>query len=688
MKEKKVMSHLEKQVYMGEAQNQIMKAGEHLMKLNHRNKDTNHINRKIYHLLCQPFTFVNAYGKISKNKGALAKGHLEEGTMELFGLKTATTIANSFKNGTYKFSPVRRTWIPKPGKSKKRPIDTPTQKDRIIQEAVRGILEAIFEPEFKKFEIENKLQSTNYGFRPKRSTWTAIETLKKKSGRCNLVIEGDIVSAYNNVDHKILIQIIRRRVKDNRFIEMLEKMLKSGIMDKSTFTHSLTGTPQGGIVSPLLFNIYLFGFDQFIYNEIIQPINFENEKKIEQNPILQRSKKVEITSPEYVKKRWRKTKALKDLKKARLTNAPSTEIKEKKKLLKQATTELLNTPYANIQLLPKGAVYVRYADDWVLALTTTKAQAQQTKRKIAEFLWTFRKMKLDEEKTKIAAVVDGYKFLAFEIRMHVKQPKIMRVVVETKKEGEANRYSRPLRRTTSRLVTVEPDSERILKNLKLNGFCDEKYFPIGKGGWIIYDEFQIVQKFAQVMRGIFNYYRHVDNLTRLYHVSYILQYSCAKTLARRRKVSLREIFNLYTKNLKITIPTQKKPKTIEFLDLASLRKLQTEKEDKQREKGIPTFGFDPQEWEDPFRIHEHWRTKHKVYTECCICGAEDDIALHHINSISALKKQTKDPNQVIRSQIKRKQIPVCTKCHLDITAGRYNNPKKPAEFYNEFIAKL
>lgn len=139
MKEKKVMGHFEKQVYTSEARSQIIKAGEHLTKLNYRNKDTNHINRKIYHLLCQPFTFVNAYGKISKNKGALTKGHLEEGTMELFGLKTATTIANSFKNGTYEFSPVRRTWIPKPGKSTKRPIDTPTQKDRIIQEAGQGI---------------------------------------------------------------------------------------------------------------------------------------------------------------------------------------------------------------------------------------------------------------------------------------------------------------------------------------------------------------------------------------------------------------------------------------------------------------------------------------------------------------------------------------------------------------------
>jgi hypothetical protein len=154
-------------------------------------------------------------------------------------------------------------------------------------------------------------------------------------------------------------------------------------------------------------------------------------------------------------------------------------------------------------------------------------------------------MQLDEKKTKITHASEGYKFLGFEIRLNIKKPKLTRVL---QKDKNGN-FTRTLKRTTSRQLTIEPDSDRILKRLKLLKFCNEKYKPRGKLAWTVYNDFQIVQKYSQVFRGIFNYYEPCQRLTRLARISYILQYSCAKTLARRRRISMRQIFLKYGKKL-------------------------------------------------------------------------------------------------------------------------------------------
>jgi retron-type reverse transcriptase len=276
---KKVLSQKERSELIKKGYEQIQQLSKKLKKHTKRNENLNHINYKIHYLLHDPFTFVNAYTKISKNKGALTEGYDDDNIMEYFGLTQAKKIAKQIKKGTYKFKPVKRTWVPKPGKSSKRPIDVPTQSNRIVQEAIRGILEAIYEPVFIEQGEKTKNLSNNYGFRPKHSTWTALDKLNKHSKKCTLVIEGDVESAYNNVDHDILINILKERIKDKKFLSLIKDMLKSGIMNDQKFEHSLNGTPQGGIVSPLLFNIYMLKFDEYIYEEFITPVLEENKKK-------------------------------------------------------------------------------------------------------------------------------------------------------------------------------------------------------------------------------------------------------------------------------------------------------------------------------------------------------------------------------------------------------------------------
>lgn len=626
-----------------------------------RNTNTGHINYKIYHLLCKPETFINAYAKVSRNKGSLTKGVREDTQiMKRFGKTEAKKICEKFKAGTYKWKPGRRVWIPKPGKLSKRPIDTPTQEDRIVQEAIRGILEAIYEPEFRTFEMSNNFTCTNFGFRPNKSCWDAVEHIKLKAKRTSYVIEGDIKQAYNNVNHKLLISILKERIKDKKFLKLINDLLKAGIVDQGEYEHSLRGTPQGGIVSPLLFNIYMFTLDKHIYNRILQPLNSVSSKERE--------------NPEFRKLKYQ----LSQLRKVKNLTESKAEHRQRVRLL---LNQKLKTPSKLIETLPKRAVYYRYADDWVLLVTGSITFAKQLKSEIQGMVQELC-MELDSEKTNINRLDSGFCFLGFRIKMSSpKQIKRMKVLQKLSN----GRYKRVTKRTTTRKITIVPDRERVLGNLVRKGFCKEDYTPKAKIAWIILDEYEIVIKFRHMLIGLTNYYQRCDNLNMMSQIKYILKYSCAKTLARRRKESVRKIFKKYTEQLIIK-------KQIHSSNKSNVAMLQTELPCDTLLKLRST----PDNLEsdfDPFYIQTFWRTKFKIYQECCICGKTEDIAMHHLNSVKSLKTQVdkhrkrSDSFGFIRNQLQRCQIPVCKKCHEDITYGRYNL-KQPITYYNEFLAKL
>lgn len=621
-----------------------------------RNLNTSHENHKIYHLLGDPFTFVNAYTKISKNTGALTKGiESDEEIMKFFGIINAENIAQKFRKNSYTFKPTRRVWIPKPGKNTKRPIDTPTQEDRIVQEALRGILEAIYEPVFKEFEKENNMTCTNYGFRPDKSTLDACQALKTKGQRSTYVIEGDIKGAYPSVNHDILIKILEIRIKDNKFIKLIRQLLESGVMDEGKYEHSLIGTPQGGIVSPLLFNIYMFEFDKFIYQSVIPTIKTQSKPK---------------RCPKYQKLGYQ----------MRILRSKIKEAKDEDKTkLKQELSELQKTrlkiPSYVINTLPKDCIYVRYADDWVLMFTGNFDTAKEIKQTLSSYLNSHLKLELDKNKTFITKIVDGFDFLGFTIKMDQgKNAKLMRVY-------QPKLQKRSLTRTTSRKITIYPSKTRVLDKLVSGKFCQlPNLEPIGIRSWGMFDEYDIVLKYRQIMVGLFDYYSDCDSTYLLNRVEYILRYSCAKTIATRKKITMSQVFQKYGNKLTIKrkITTKKGLKTyvVTFPLLKELKQQKLSNKNKNDSKI---------KHNDPFRIKQYWRTKYKLYEVCCICGSDDRVALHHLNSLR--KTKTKDKINKIRSQLNRKQIPVCFKCHMEITHGRYSK-KSPAEYFDKFIAYL
>lgn len=634
-----------------------------------RNTNLSHINYEVYHLLCDPFTFNNSYTPVSKNKGALTKGVEQDAeVMKLFGKDIMKKISNQFRRRKYKWQPVRRTLVQKPGKKKgkMRPIDTPTQQDRIVQEALRGILEAIYEPEFREFETRTRYYCSNYGFRPMKSTWFAVNNLKLKGRGTTIAIEGDIVGAYNNVNHDILLAILGRRIKDKQFLQVIKDLLKSGVMHKGTYIHSLVGTPQGGIVSPLLFNIYMFEFDKFIWENYIQS-TFENVEK-------------PVNHPEYKRVSYQMTKVLDKYRTTAIIEDRFALRKEYKRLQKLR----YKIPHSIPGSLPEHAIYARYADDWVLLTTSTHERAAEIKEEITAFLLSELRMELDKEKTLISTTATGFSFLGFHIKAcgndQIKKAYVLKYL--NNKNKPTTRYQK---RTTSKVITVYPDSERIHTNLLRKKFCvGPNLNPVAKSEWTVLDEYEIVLKFQQTFMGLANYYRWTDGFYALNRVSYILQYSCAKTLSYRQKSSVSKIFKKYGKNMEIRREI-KGSSGSKFKQIAFLTHAEVSKKFKEDKTLRPKLSEAPH---DPFKIITYWRTKFKVYSECCICGRENDIHLHHINSLRSIKaKKETDHFGYIRSCLNRLQIPVCPSCHSDITHGKYSD-KSPIEFYDLFIARL
>ena len=356
-----------------------------LNSLNEHSKDSSYKFERLYRILFNEELFYVAYQKIASNGGSTTKGS-DGRSIDEMSLARIETLIASLKDESYQPHPSRRVHIPKKN-GKTRPLGIPAFEDKLVQEVVRMILEAIYEGHF---------ETTSHGFRPKRSCHTALLHIQKTFSGAKWFIEGDIKGFFDNIDHDVLVGILRERISDDRFIRLIRKFLKAGYVEDWTFHNTYSGMPQGGIVSPILANIYLDKLDKYV-KEYIRHFDMGTKRRPgkESNDLANERKRT-----------VRKLKKVKDGTEKAALVARLKAIEQERAAFPSG--DEMDGSYRRLK-------YIRYADDFILGVIGSKEDALRIKEDIKSFLSESLALELSEEKTLITHTGKSAKFLGYEI---------------------------------------------------------------------------------------------------------------------------------------------------------------------------------------------------------------------------------------------------------------------------------
>ena len=566
----------------------------------------------IYRQLYNRDLYLRAYGRLYSNRGAMTKGTTAE-TVDGMSLAKIDRIIDALRQERYRWTPVRRVNIPK-SNGATRPLGIPTWSDKLLQEVIRMILEAYYEPQFS---------DRSHGFRPNRGCHTALGNVVDYWTGTKWFIEGDIKGCFDNIDHDVMLSILGEKLHDNRFLRLLKYLLKAGYMEDWRYNRTLSGTPQGGVVSPILSNIYLDRLDKYVENVLI-PANTEGALR-KRNPAY-----VRLRNRRQYRKRMGHESLAKDLLK-QMQQLPSGDPQDK--------------GYRPLR-------YVRYADDFVLGYIGSRAEATQIKESLTEFLRDNLKLELSQEKTLIThAASQAAKFLGYEL---INQ--------------QANDQQHKGQRSVNGRIGLRVPTHAI------NEHC-RAYMQNGKPTHrtsLLHDEdFSIVSRYQAEYRGVVQYYLlayNVHHLRRLYRV---MELSLTKTLAGKHKTSARKMRRKY-KGVAVT-----EHGTLSCLEVV------VQREDGKRPL-VARFGGIPLRRQRKAVLKDqqpqrYRKERNEVITrlladKCELCGSSEDIQVHHVRALRDLNSRGRKPKpdwiQVMAAR-RRKTLVVCRSCHLKVHGGTW-----------------
>lgn len=585
------------------------------------NADPGYVNDRIYRLMFREDLYIAAYEKIKSKPGNMTAG-ADGSTLDEFSIRTIRNIIEKMKDESFSFRGARRVLIPK-ANGKTRPLSVAPPTDKVVQEVMRMILEAIYEPTFS---------NNSHGFRAGKSCHTALKQIRAHWSGVTWIVEGDIKGCFDNIEHRRLTAVLGKRIKDERFVNLVRKALNAGYFEKGAFFSGSIGTPQGSIISPILANIFLDQLDRKA-DEIIKENEMGEEDRKARNPEYRSL----VSKRAYLQKALAKPEADRaDL----ITRIRALE----KQILTMSPTLIAANGFIRVK-------YVRYADDWVIGINGPKELAETIRSKIGEFL-SGEGLELSLEKTHIRhAKTEFAKFLGTTFRVGSTSPKISKV------QRNGGTFMKRVAGWTP--VMYAPVGELVQK-LHAKGFCDPTGKPVAVNKWIFLDDVQIVEQVGSVWRGISNYYSFVDSFSSLSRIQYILQHAAAKTLAAKHRSSRKQIFSKYGANLKIGIRdgAGKVIRTVQFPMIRSW-------------VSAPNRFMIGKVDIDFLERNLRLRTRSKLDSPCVICGSDDRVAMHHVKHIRKMGEQVKGFKRVMAA-LNRKQLPVCHECHLKIHRGKYD----------------
>lgn len=595
-----------------------------LITLTKHSNNKNYKYKRLYRLLYNEQLYLNAYQRIYSNNGSMTKG-TDNKTVDGMSVERIKKIILTLKDESYQPQPARRTYIPKKN-GKMRPLGIPSFDDKLLQEVIKMILEAIYEGHF---------EDTSHGFRPNKSCHTALDKIQKTFTGVKWFIEGDIRSFFDNINHDTLINIMKERIEDERFFRLIRKFLNAGYMEDWTFHNTFSGTPQGGIISPVLANIYLDKFDKYI-NEYISKFNRGKDRK---------------RTAEYRKNEVALSKARNALKNASNEAERQTAISS----IRQLEKERVNIPYSDpMDKSYARLFYVRYADDWLCGVIGSKDDCMKIKEDIKNFLYNELQLELSEEKTLITNAKKCAKFLSYEIR--VRQSNL----------NKRDKIGRLVRNYTGRVV-LEISSETIRKNLLETGALKLVYHN-GKEIWkpkAIYrlkdcDDLEILDYYNSKIRGFYNYYCIANNSSIINSYKYILEYSMYKTYATKYRTTVHRIIEKYRLNKDFAVKF-KNSKGIECTRFFYNQGFKRQK--KAFYSNVDMIPNDIKYFSSTSLIDRLKAEK------CEVCGKTNTpIEIHHIHRLKDLQGKKYWEALMIAKQ--RKTLALCRECHKKLHCGK------------------
>ena len=594
----------------------IMRSPERVLNsLNEHSKDSSYKFERLYRILFNEELFYVAYQKIASNGGSTTKGS-DGRSIDEMSLARIETLIASLKDESYQPHPSRRVHIPKKN-GKTRPLGIPAFEDKLVQEVVRMILEAIYEGHF---------ETTSHGFRPKRSCHTALLHIQKTFSGAKWFIEGDIKGFFDNIDHDVLVGILRERISDDRFIRLIRKFLKAGYVEDWTFHNTYSGMPQGGIVSPILANIYLDKLDKYV-KEYIQ--HFDKGTK-------RRPGKESNNLANERKRTVRKLKKVKDGTEKAALVARLKAIEQERAAFPSG--DEMDGSYRRLK-------YIRYADDFILGVIGSKEDALRIKEDIKSFLSESLALELSEEKTLITHTGKSAKFLGYEITV-------------TRNNHQRRDVQGRLRRTYGKRVRLNVSMATLRDKLLEYGAMEIKlrngkeiWKPKCRSGLIFNDDLEILDRYNRETVGFCNYYLIANNCVVLHNFRYIMEYSMYKTFAGKYRSTVRKINKKYRLNKLFTVKYEQKGviKSRTFYKTSFKRR---------------TTAFNGSCDIEPYSIADVSRTNltDRLKAEKCeLCGATGKLIMHHVRNLKDLKG--KESWKRLMSARKRKTIALCPSCH-------------------------
>ena len=594
----------------------IMRSPERVLNsLNEHSKDSSYKFERLYRILFNEELFYVAYQKIASNGGSTTKGS-DGRSIDEMSLARIETLIASLKDESYQPHPSRRVHIPKKN-GKTRPLGIPAFEDKLVQEVVRMILEAIYEGHF---------ETTSHGFRPKRSCHTALLHIQKTFSGAKWFIEGDIKGFFDNIDHDVLVGILRERISDDRFIRLIRKFLKAGYVEDWTFHNTYSGMPQGGIVSPILANIYLDKLDKYV-KEYIRHFDMGTKRRPgkESNDLANERKRT-----------VRKLKKIKDGTEKAALVARLKAIKQERAAFPSG--DEMDGSYRRLK-------YIRYADDFILGVIGSKEDALRIKEDIKSFLSESLALELSEEKTLITHTGKSAKFLGYEITV-------------TRNNHQRRDVQGRLRRTYGKRVRLNVSMATLRDKLLEYGAMEIKlrngkeiWKPKCRSGLIFNDDLEILDRYNRETVGFCNYYLIANNCVVLHNFRYIMEYSMYKTFAGKYRSTVRKINKKYRLNKLFTVKYEQKGviKSRTFYKTSFKRR---------------TTAFNGSCDIEPYSIADVSRTNltDRLKAEKCeLCGATGKLIMHHVRNLKDLKG--KESWKRLMSARKRKTIALCPSCH-------------------------